>query len=406
MTDESSRIEGLDFLRGCAVMGILLANIVMFALPAPALFNPFTIGTQGPADLAAWTFNALLVDGKMRAIFAMLLGASILLVIESAEMNGRDGMRAHRNRMLWLLPIGLAHYILLWSGDILVSLALCGLIATWFVRLDTLGLIKVALALLLLVWLVDLSVVLPGFWLRSAALAPDAGAAALAAWRAYQDGLGIDSSTTVVAELALYQGSYGTILMDRLNRMPGFLSDQLLHAVPELLCYVAFGMAMLKGGFLAGQWQEAQYRATWRRAFLVGLLPMAGLCLWVLLARDPVAAQAMSFGWSVPLRLPIAVALAAFAMALATRAPDALPVRAIRAVGRLALSNYLLTSLVMTGLFYGYGAGLFGTPGRAALVPIVLVTWLAMAVWSLAWRQRFGQGPAERLWRRLARLGG
>lgn len=405
MTDESSRIDGLDFLRGCAVMGILLANIILFALPAPAQSNPFTIGTQGPADLLTWTVQALLVDGKMRAIFAMLLGASILLVIESAEMAGRDGMRAHRNRMLWLLPIGLAHYLLLWSGDILLALAVCGLIATWFVRLDTLGLIKLALGLLLLQWLIDLAVVVPSFWLRAAAEAPGADAATLGFWRHYQDLLGIGASQTVADEMARYQGSYGSILMDRANRLPRFALDQMLHAVPELLCFVAFGMAMLKGGFLAGQWRAEQYRATWRRALLAGLLPMAGLCAWVLLSRDPLAGQAMSFGWSVPLRLPIAVGLAALAMDLAMRAPDALPVRAARAVGRLALSNYLLTSLVMTSLFYGYGAGLFGMLGRAELLLVVALAWLGMMVWSMLWRRHAGQGPAERLWRALARRG-
>jgi len=406
MTDESSRIDGLDFLRGCAVMGILLANIVLFALPSPALSSPFTLGTHGPADLAAWTFNALFVDGKMRAIFAMLLGASILLVIESAEMNGRDGMKAHRNRMLWLLPIGLAHYALLWSGDILIPLALCGLIATLFVRLDTLNLIKVALALLLLQWVIDLAAVLPGFWLRAAAQAPGAAPGTLALWQDYRDHLGLGASLTVGAELARYQGSYAAILLDRLQAAPGYALDLLLHAVPELLCFVAFGMAMLKGGFLTGQWQNAQYRATWRRAFVMGLVPMAGLCVWVLLSGDAVAAQAVTFGWSVPLRVPIAIALAALAMELAATFPQALPVRAVRAVGRLALSNYLLTSLVMTSLFYGYGLGLFGMLGRAQLMLVALAAWTGMMVWSLVWREKLGQGPAERLWRVLARMGG
>jgi uncharacterized protein len=403
MADESFRIDGLDFLRGCAVMGILLANIVSFALPAPALFSPFTIGTQGPADLAAWTFNFLLVEGKMRALFAILFGAAILLVMESAEMDGRDGVAAHRRRMLWLLPIGLAHYVLLWSGDILVQLAIGGLIATLFVRLDTLNLIKLALALLLMQWLINLSVVLPGFWLRSAAQGPGAAAEILAHWQLYADQLGIGESAAIVRELDLYRGGYGEILRDRLAQGPGNLVDQLFYAMPELLAFIAFGMAMLKGGFLAGQWPAGQYRATWRRALLVGLLPMIGLAAWVLMSADPLAAQAASFAWSVPLRLPLAVALAALAMEIATRAPDVPLVAAIRAVGRLALSNYLLTSLVMTTLFYGYGGGLFGKLDRAMLLAVVGGMWAVMLGWSAVWRARLGQGPAERLWRRLAR---
>lgn len=406
MADESFRIDGLDFLRGCAVMGILLVNIVGFALPSAAIFNPFTLGTSGPADLAAWAFNFLLVEGKMRALFAMLFGASILLVMESAEMDGRDGAAAHRRRMLWLLPIGLAHYLLLWWGDILFQLAVCGLIATLFVRSETLNLIKLALALLLLQWMIDLSAVLPGFWLRDAALAPGAGAQTVAQWRAYADVLGLGESRAVADELAHYRGGYGDIFAFRLAGMLGDAGNQLLYALPELLAFVALGMAMLKGGFLAGQWQAAQYRATWRRAMAVGLVPMAGLAAWVLISADPLAAQAASFAWSVPLRLPIAVALAALAMEIAARGADAAPVRAIRAIGRLALSNYLLTSLVMTTLFYGYGAGLFGTLSRAQLVPVVLAMWGVMIGWSVLWRNRMGQGPAERLWRRLARGNG
>jgi uncharacterized protein len=403
MANDSFRIDGLDFVRGCAVMGILLANILSFGLPSAALFNPFTIGTENAVDLGAWLFTFLFVEGKMRAIFAMLLGASILLVMESAEMKGRDGLRAHRVRMLWLVPIGLAHYLLLWSGDILLQLALCGLIATFFVRLETLGLIKVALGLLLLQWIIDIAAVTPAFWLRSAALEPGAGAEAVAQWRTYADLLGIGNSAAVVAEIARYTGSYANIFMARLGDAPMDAVRQVIYAWPECLAFIALGMAMLKGGFLAGQWQPAQYRATWRRALVVGLVPMLALAAWVLLSADPLAAQAASFGWSVLLRLPLAVAIIALFMGLAAQYPEAPPVRAIRSVGRMALTNYVLTSLLMTLLFYGYGAGLFGAFSRSVLVLIVLGTWVLIILWSVLWRHMMGQGPMERLWRTLAR---
>jgi len=403
MADEGFRIDGLDFLRGCAVMGILLVNILSFALPSAALFNPFTLGTEGAADLATWLVTFMFVEGKMRALFAMLLGASILLVMESAEMSGRDGPLAHRRRMLWLLPIGLAHYLLLWSGDILVQLALCGLIATLFVRVETLGLIKLALGLLLLQWIINIATVVPGFWLRSASMEPGAAADVIAQWQIYADMLGIGESATVAGEMVRFNGGYASIFSERLTYAPLEAVTQVIYAWPESLAFIALGMAMLKGGFLAGQWQVTQYRATWRRALLVGLVPMAGLGAWVLLSRDPLAAQAAVFAWSLPLRLPLAVALAALAMSIAARCADAAAVRSIQAVGRLALSNYLLTSLVMTTLFYGYGGGLFGDLSRALLLPIVLAMWALMVVWSVLWRRSLGQGPMECLWRRLAR---
>ena len=397
MNDDSNRIDALDFLRGLAVMGILLANIVSFALPSAALLNPFTAGTDGPGDLAAWLFGFLLVDGKFRALFALLL------VMEAAELSGRDGFLAHRRRMLWLLPIGIAHFILLWSGDILVPLAIGGLIATYCVRLETLSLIKLALALIGLQWAINIAVEIAPFWLRSAAMAPDASAQVIAHWRQFADTLGYPGSKTVAAETAQYLSGYGPIVAERLNEFGMSLVSMLLYALPETLSFMALGMAMLKGGFLAGQWSSEQYRATWKRAYLVGLVPMVAFGAWVLITRDPLVAEASAFAWTVPFRLPLAAAHAALAMDLAIRFPETRLVGAVRAIGRLALSNYLLTSLLMTTLFYGYGAGLFARFSRADLLLIVLAVWAMMLVWSSLWRQRFRQGPAEWLWRRVAR---
>ncbi len=403
MTDESSRIDALDFLRGLAVMGILLANMVAIGLPSPAQLNPFTAGTNGPLDLAAWAFNFLLVDGKFRALFAMMFGASMLLVMESAELDGRDGLAAHRKRMLWLGAFGLLHYTLLWSGDILLPLAVAGLIATALVRQDSLGLVKWALGLLALQWGIDLIAVLPPFALRGAALAPGAAAETVMYWQQFADALGGPGSQAVAHEIALYGGGYGAIVTDRVQALGRDLIHTGLFVLPELLAFMALGMAMLKGGFLSAQWTREHYRATWQRAYLVGLIPMTGLAAWVLISRDPLAAEAAGFGWSVPLRLPLAAAHAALAMGVAVRFPYNGLVGAVRSVGRLALSNYLLCSLAATSLFYGYGLGLFGRLDRVALLVATLGGWAIMLGWSALWRRSGRQGPAEAVWRRLAR---
>jgi len=403
MNDDSNRIDALDFLRGMAVMGILLANIVAIGLPSAAQLSPFTVGTQGPMDLSAWTFNFLLVDGKFRALFAMMFGASMLLVMESAELDGRDGVAAHRRRMGWLAVFGVAHHVLIWSGDILFPLAVAGLIATALVRFDTLTLIKWALGLLALQWAIDLLAVLPSFSLRSAALAPGAEADVLARWRDLSDAFEEPGTRAAAAEVTLHGSGYLTILAARVAGLDQDLFNIIVFGLAELLAFMALGMAMLKGGFLSAQWTSEQYRATWRRAYLVGLLPMAGLAVWVLISRDPLAAEAAGFGWSVPLRLPLAAAHAALFMSLAIRFPDNVLVGAVRAVGRMALSNYLLCSLVATSIFYGYGAGLFARLDRAELMLAALAGCAIMMVWSVLWRRRWRQGPGEYLWRLLAR---
>ena len=120
MSAAFARIAPLDGLRGAAVMGILLMNIAAFALPQAAYVNPLADRGAGAADLAVWAIMFALVDGKMRAIFSILFGAGIVLVLRKAEEAGQDGASIHFRRMGALLAIGVLHFFLIWWGDILV----------------------------------------------------------------------------------------------------------------------------------------------------------------------------------------------------------------------------------------------------------------------------------------------
>ena len=142
MTASSPRIAAMDVLRGVAVMGILWMNVTAFALPQAAYVNPLAGGAVGAGDAAFWFVSFLLFDGKMRALFSMLFGASMLLLIDREEMAGRDGRRTQIVRSAWLFLFGLAHYLLLWWGDILMIYALVGLAALLFVRQEPLSLVK------------------------------------------------------------------------------------------------------------------------------------------------------------------------------------------------------------------------------------------------------------------------
>ena len=96
------RIATLDIVRGVAVMGILIMNIVAFAMPAAAYGNPAAYGGHTGADLAVWVFNFIFIDGKMRGLFSFLFGASMLLVIDRATAKGENPARVHFSRMFWL----------------------------------------------------------------------------------------------------------------------------------------------------------------------------------------------------------------------------------------------------------------------------------------------------------------
>ena len=107
-SESSKRIVTLDVIRGIAVMGIFSVNVVAFAFIFPAYMNPSAAGGYHGADLATWFANFVVIDGKMRSLFSMLFGASMLLVIERAVAAGRSGASVHFRRMIVLALIGFA----------------------------------------------------------------------------------------------------------------------------------------------------------------------------------------------------------------------------------------------------------------------------------------------------------
>src|SRR6478752_1277290 len=123
LVEYAGRIVTLDIIRGVAVMGIFSVNVIAFAMIEAAYFNPPAYGGDTGADLALWAANMVVIDGKMRSLFSMLFGASMLLVIERAEAAGKLGWPVHLRRMLVLLGFGLVHYYFIWFGDILTLYA-------------------------------------------------------------------------------------------------------------------------------------------------------------------------------------------------------------------------------------------------------------------------------------------
>lgn len=395
-TAPADRLHTLDVLRGIAVMGILVANLPAFGLPEAAYFSPLAWGGTAPVDIAAWFATYVLVEGKMRGLFSLLFGASMLLVIERAEAAGQSGAAVHFRRMAWLFVIGCVHLYGLWWGDILAHYALCGAIAFLFVRLPLRSLIMVAL--LLIAWqTVQWVGVYAG--LLQAQAHPDAAGRALLADMAM--GFGTPPASHLAAELAALRGSYAQALAWRWAHATPPLTF-LLVLGPETLATMLLGMAGLKSGFLTGAWPRARYRR-WAAVALGLSLPVyaaAGLhTVRGGFAVADVVLGAMTL--PAPLRTLSIVGYAALGMLLMH--PGGWLTTQVAATGRAALSNYLGTTLLMTAIFYGYGLGLFGRLSRAELYWLTPAAWMAMLIWSKPWLDRYRYGPVEWLWRSLVR---
>lgn len=397
-----SRIIALDAVRGVAVMGILAMNIVAFALPEQAYFNPEALGPASSADLASWFASFVLFDGKMRGLFSLLFGASMLLVIERAEAAGLPSHTIHFRRMVWLLVFGLAHFYLVWEGDILALYAAMGMAAWLFSEQQPAALVRTAIALFLAELVVMAQPALAYFSTHAATIAPGAGTEALETWRVMASGLSPLSTEQLEEALAIHRGSWPTITSHRLAERGAMPFTAMLWFGCETLAYMLLGMAALRTGFLRGEWSPSAYRRAAWAGLGLGITGFALLGLFMLRTHFEMPLLfALAVVAPIALKPPMVLGMAATIL-LAIRRGGWLVTR-IAAAGRAAFTNYLGTSLVMAALFYGYGFGLYGKLSRAELWLVVAAAWATMLLWSKPWLDRYLYGPFEWLWRTLAR---
>lgn len=400
----AARIVTLDILRGVAVMGILVMNINAFALPGPAYDNPRAFGGASGADLAVWATAFVLIDGKMRGLFSLLFGASLLLVAERAEARGHSAARVHYARMAVLLVIGLLHLWLFWWGDILHHYALIGIIAFAMRKLAVPQLLAAAMCVLMVQIAVyapiPADIYLAERQIAAAPASPPAGALNIIA--AYRPFFGVPGARELAADLALHRADYATIAADRFTQTQRTPFALLSAIGAQTLAYMLIGMAAFRSGLLSGAWPAARYARWAALCFALTLPAYLGLA-WLDISTDfDMAAIALAVLPAGAFLQPVMMIGWACLILFTARGQGWL-VQRIAAAGRMAFSNYLGTTLACTVLFYGYGFGLYGLFSRAALIPIAAGLCLAMLLWSKPWLARFRYGPMEWLWRSAAR---
>ncbi len=386
------RILALDALRGVAVIGIVWMNVHAFALPGPAYYNPLSYGATGDADYRVWLASFVFIEDKFRTLFAMLFGAGCLILI---ERGGEQPWRAHYARMIVLFAIGLVHAVLLASNDVLRAYALAGLAMPLLAGLSARALVSVGLGLLM----VHLALGLTAF--GSAMFEFHVKHSGTDALLFVERQFGHDPAT--IAKL-LEQGREG--LAERIVRRSLGIPAQivtLIASLPLNLAAIALGMGLWRGGMLKGEWRTFHLQRLAAGAALVALPVLLGLAGWLVAEGFPAALVGpVALVISAPFDSLLGVAYAALAMAFLAK--DSTLTRTLAAVGRLSLTNYLMTSVILAGLFAPWGLGLFGEVTRWQAFALGFVPIAAMLLWSPAWVAKAGQGPFERLWRAGARL--
>jgi uncharacterized protein len=400
----TERFTTLDATRGIAVMGILLINIISFSMPEAAYVNPRAWGGTGPVDLAAWTINQLFFEGRMRGLFALLFGASAMLVMARAADAGANPVTTHLRRMAVLALFGAAHCYLIWDGDILLHYAILGCVI-WLVRdwpvkaLVQAAIIVLAMHTLWWGWQMG-----GALYFQSVATAPGAAPRIVAEYQAMLRSFPGPDTPAIARHLAVYRGDYASIVEYRTTH--GLFTPWSLLKVlgGESLGYMLLGMALMKSGLFTGGWDRARIRRMMIWGYAISLPAIALFTWWAFASGfDPVVLLGTFLAWSIPFRVLSTLAHVALAVLLIERFAGSAIVARIAATGRMAFTNYLATSVVMTTIFYGYGLGLYGHVGRAEVYLFVFAMWALMLAWSKPWLNRFAYGPLEWLWRSMAR---
>ena len=388
------RLITLDVLRGIAILGILLRNIESFGLMSSAYINPLAFGEPLPAEWVIWLLNHLIAEEKFITILTMLFGAGIVLMAQGSPGPGSDFEIRFRRRMWWLLLFGLVHALLLWPGDILAAYALCGLMAVRLRHKSPLDL--VILAVLLYAAAMILWILISAFLLF---LMPMETVQALAAtyWG--------PTSEVIARETARLTSEWVAQTGERMLSAMGaqvwmFASDRIFRMLGMML----LGMALLRVGFLSGQWSLHDYRRIAAAGLMLGV-PVVILGIWFNHAVGWDFRYSLFLGRIANHWASVAIALAWISIAIITLKSglSSFILRALEAVGRLAMTNYIMQSVIASAIFYGFGLGMFGQFDKGQLMGVVLAIWGFQITFSLAWRHYIGGGPLERLWRWLSR---
>ena len=355
---ETGRITSLDLIRGVAVLGILLMNAVSFRFGHGPYFNLNAGGSESWIDWTVGIFGEVFVDQKFMGVFSLLFGAGMVLFIDRAGRRGRRAALLNLWRNGLLLLIGILHF-LVWDGDVLIAYALSSVFLIALRKLPNWALISLGVAVF------NLSVA-TAFLTQRLADTTDASLSGL--W------------------------------------IPGEVSDQEVLGLVLILGFFlrALGLILVGAGlYRTGFMDGALPPTTYRLAAVVGLavgLPLAATGVIITALND--YSREIAFIGQIPNivgTIPSSLGYMSLVILWSSR-PDNWLKKRLRAVGRMALTNYLtqtaLGVLVLTTLL-----GNAGFVSRSVVLLFVFAVWALQLWWSQAWLNRFLFGPAEWLWR-------
>jgi len=371
--EDSERYTLLDLIRGFALVGVLLVNLLyFFRIPLFAHILHFH-SHPGQINHTIDLLTAEFVEFKAFGLFALSFGIGVAIQAERAKLRGVIVEFFLLKRFLILLVFGMAHMVLVANVDILALYAVCGLVMIATVRLPAPVLAPIGLAL----------IYLPQPFSGFPKLAP------ASTWRAF----------VADANRIYSTGSFGSILEFRWLETKALIFPLLANVGPETLGLMLIGVAAWRFGMIR---KARRYRPLLLSisvvAGAIGLINTTATVLPRSLGMAP-----LNFGFVHVFgdRVPMVFAYAAALIAWDPQGKSAQRTAPVAAAGRMALTNYLMESIVFAFLFYGYGFGLFGKLSPLTATVLGVAFYACQLGFSVWWLRRFRFGPFEWVWRSL-----
>jgi uncharacterized protein len=386
-------MDVLDAVRGVAVLGILVINVV--ALSGYA-FVPPPAGPGSHYDARTFFILSWLIEGKFYALFSFLFGVGFSVFVQRAAARGADPARLFRHRLLALTLIGFIHTTFIWMGDILLTYAVIGFGLVPFLKKSDRTVIRWSVSML------ALPVVLFAVAVAGVALVGGSG-----------PGVETPESGPVAAAPALPPvlqhavdsfASGGYVEVVKGNAI--FTIANIVRRLVLMFFPRVFGMFLL--GLYVGRnnmfGELAARRPLLVRTCTLGLL--VGLPLAFVGATLEQGALPMpgvrGLTETIAKSISIPALALAYAAGLCLLFEQWRPVmEAFAPVGRMALTNYMTHSVVGTAIFYGLGLGLFGRVSLTVSVAGAIAFYVVQMLISRLWLARAQFGPAEWIWRML-----
>ncbi len=388
------RIDVIDITRGFALLGILLVNMSVYSWPVYAYLTDL-YSKEGIDRLATW-FVSFAAEGKFYSLFSFLFGLSLYLFMSRVEARGARFIPLYVRRLLVLFGFGLVHGFGFWAGDILIPYAFLGFLLLWFRKRSTRTILIVAVISL------SLPLVLQGGSVGLIQLARTAGGDAVID-QAFAESRAQALASNTQALQAYSQGTLSEILAQHVTDELYMLPLDLFIA-PNICAMFLLGLYMGKREVFRNLPQSLPF---FRRLLVAGLaVGIVGNLIYVVAGEQssPIIPSRMSvLAWAgQAIGAPaLSMAYLSAIVLLAQRSNWHRLLAPLSYVGRMALSNYLLQTLICTTIFYNYGLGLYGTLGPAAGLVLAVAIYLVQIPISVWWLSHWRFGPAEWLWRSL-----